>query len=480
MAWVKLGTWASVARTSRPRFDPLQIPDTSGTVSFYPTRTSNKDTRPMASKSETLLAKRQKFVPKGVSNLSNYFAASARGAVITDVEGRELIDFAGGIGVLNVGHCHPKVVAALKAQADKFLHTCIHVVQYEQYIELAERLVAIAPGDFEKKAAFFNSGAEAVENAVKVARHYTKRSGVLAFETGFHGRTLLTMSLTSKLKPYKFGFGPYAPEIYRMPYPYCYRCHMGLEYPSCGVACADKLRDFFIGNAAAEQLAALIIEPIVGEGGFLTPPPLYFQKLKAICEEFGILFIADEVQSGFGRTGKMFAMQHYDVAGDLCTVAKSMGAGMPISGVVGRSEILDDPMVGGIGGTYGGNPMSCAAALAVFDIFEEENLLETSVALGEKVRARFEAWQDKYEIIGEVRGLGPMLALELVEDRATKKPAADKAKALSRYCVDNGLILLSCGNYGNVIRTLMPLVITDEQLERGLAIMEEGLKTVSK
>ena len=423
---------------------------------------------------------RSTFVPQGPFNVTPFFVEKARGAVIYDVEGRELIDFAGGIGVMNVGHCHPKVVAAIKDQAEKYTHTCFHIVMYEPYIELAEKLCGITPGSFQKMALLANSGAEAVENAVKIARHYTGRQAVIAFETGFHGRTYLTMTLTSKVKPYKLGFGPFMPEVYRMPYAYCYRCAFGLKYPHCGVACADYLKDFFISNVAAESTAALIVEPITGEGGFITPPPEYFPKLSKICRDNGIVFIADEIQTGMGRTGRMFAMEHWGVEPDLVTVAKSLAAGMPLSAVVGKKEMMNAPQVGGLGGTYGGNPICCRAALAVLDVFEEEKLLAKAESLGKKLRKRFEDLQGRFEIIGEVRGKGPMLALELVKDRETKEPAAVEAKALVKYCYERGLVILSCGNFGNVIRTLMPLVITDEQLERGLAIMEEGLDALSK
>ena len=422
---------------------------------------------------------REKVVPQGQGSLTPYYVESAKGAVINDVEGREFIDFAGGIGVMNVGHSHPKVVAAIKDQAEKFTHTCFMVLPYAHVVELADRLCRLTPGAFPKKALFINSGAEAVENAIKIARYHTKRPAVIAFENGFHGRTLLTMTLTSKVNPYKLGFGPFAPEVYRMPYAYCYRCPFGLTYPSCEVACADYLREFFITHVAAESIAALLVEPITGEGGFITPPPEYFPKLYEICDENGIIFIGDEIQTGMGRTGKMFALEHWKVEADLTIVAKSLAAGMPLSAVVGKREIMDSPHVGGLGGTYGGNPVCCRAALAVLDVFEEEGLLEKGQTLGQKVRQRFDAWQEQFELIGDVRGLGPMLALELVKDRETKEPAAEEAKALVQFCYENGLILLSCGNYGNVIRTLMPLVIDDDQLERGLAVMEEGLSRLA-
>ena len=434
-----------------------------------------------SSKSSALLAElRANFVPQGPFNVTPYFVEKAKGAIVYDVDGRELIDFAGGIGVMNVGHSHPKVVEAIKRQAEMFTHTCFHIVMYEPYLKLAEKLCALTPGSFPKMALFANSGAEAVENAVKVSRHYTKRQAIICFENGFHGRTYMAMTLTSKVKPYKFGFGPFMSEVYRMPFAYCYRCPFGLTYPACDVACADYMKDFFIGNVAAESTAALIVEPIMGEGGFITPPPEYFPKLIKICRDHGIVFVADEIQSGIGRTGKMFAMEHWGVEPDLVLVAKSVAAGMPLSALVGRAEMMNAPQVGGLGGTYGGNPVCCSAALAVLEIFEEENLLARSQALGEKLRQRFEAMQKRLEIIGDVRGVGAMLALELVKDRVSKEPAADVAKALVKFCYERGLVILSCGNFSNVIRTLMPLVITDDQLERGLAILEEGLTTLSK
>lgn len=430
--------------------------------------------------SKQLTELRAHFVPQGPSNVTPYFAGRAKGAIVHDLDGRELIDFAGGIGVMNVGHSHPKVVAAIKDQADKFTHTCFHIVMYEPYVRLAEKLCGLTPGAFPKMAVFANSGAEAVENAVKVARHYTRRPAVICFENAFHGRTFMAMSLTSKVKPYKFGFGPFMSDVYRMPSAYCYRCSFGLTYPACGVACADYLKDFFISQVAGETTAALIAEPVMGEGGFITPPPEYFPKLLKICQDNGIVFVADEIQSGIGRTGKMFAMEHWGIEPDLVLTAKSLAAGMPLSAIVGRAEMMNAPQTGGLGGTYGGNPVSCRAALAVLEVFEEENLLATAQALGRKLRQRFDEMQQRLEIIGDVRGLGPMLALELVKDRVTKEPAADMAKALVKYCHEKGLVILSCGNFSNVIRTLMPLVITDEQLERGLAIMEEGLSVLSR
>ena len=423
---------------------------------------------------------RTQVIPQGHTSATTCYVESAQGAIIRDVEGKEYIDFAGGIAVINVGHSHPKVVAAIKDQAEKFTHSCFMVNPYDSAVRLAEKLCAITPGDVAKKVLLINSGAEAVENAVKIARYYTKKPAIIAFGGGFHGRTLLSMTLTSKVKPYKLGFGPYAPEIYRLPFAYCYRCPFDLKYPQCDIACADYLKEFFVSHVAPENTAAVIAEPIQGEGGFITPPPEYFPKLKKICEENDILFIADEIQTGIGRTGKMFAMEHWNVEADITTVDKSLAAGMPLSAVVGKKEIMDAVHPGGIGGTYGGNPVACRAALAVMEIFETENLLQKAQKLGDKLRLRFFDFKKKFELIGDVRGMGPMLALELVKDREKKTPATEEAKALVNYCYDQRLILLSCGAYGNIIRTMMPLVIGKEQLERGLEIMEQGFISLEK
>jgi len=432
----------------------------------------------MASSNKSIAATRSHCIPPGHASLNPVYVESARGALIRDVDGREYIDFAGGIGVMNVGHSHPKVVEAIKTQAEKFTHTCFMVVPYPQAVELAERLCAVAPVPSPSMALFINSGAEAVENAVKIARYATKRPAVIAFDNAYHGRTLLTMTLTSKVKPYKFGFGPFAPEIYRIPFAYCYRCPLGLSYPACDVTCADCLKQSFVAGSAAETTAAVIAEPIQGEGGFITPPPEYFSRIAKICRDNGILFIADEIQTGMGRTGRMFAIEHWGVQPDLMTVAKSLAAGMPLSAVVGKKEIMETVHPSGLGGTYGANPVACSAGLAVMDIFTEEKLLERAEALGRRLLDRFLSLQKEFEIIGDVRGMGPMLALELVRDRGRKEPAADEAKALVRYCFEHGLVLLACGNFGNVIRTLMPLVITDEQLDRGISILSDGLKAV--
>ncbi len=422
---------------------------------------------------------RDAHVPRGPFNVTELFAASAKGATITDVEGNEYLDFAAGIGVMGVGHCHPSVVAAVQDQAALFSHTCFHVVMYEAYIEVAKKMNAVAPGDFAKKTILLNSGAEAVENAVKIARYATGRDAVIAFEDAFHGRTLMGMSLTSKTMPYKKGFGPFAPEVYRLPYAYCYRCPLALDYPGCGIACADLLSDAFKNYVGGEEVAAVIAEPVLGEGGFVIPPPEYFPKIKSICEEQGILFIADEVQSGFGRTGKFFAIENWGVAPDLLTAAKSMAAGYPLSAVTGRAEIMDAPHAGGLGGTYGGNPGACRATLAVFDIIENEGLIARAQTIGERVTAAFQTLSDELEVVGDVRGLGAMVAIELVTDRATKTPATDLTKALVSRVVEKGLVMISAGTYGNVIRPLMPLVIDDATLERGLDIIGTSLREVA-
>jgi 4-aminobutyrate aminotransferase/(S)-3-amino-2-methylpropionate transaminase len=424
---------------------------------------------------ESLIAERNRHIPQGPFNVHPIFAQKAEGAVITDVEGKEYIDFAGGIGVNNVGHCNEEVLKAVQDQIQKYIHTCFHVVMYEPYVELAKRLNEITPGNFPKKTMFVNSGAEGVENAIKVARHATGRPAIIAFEDAFHGRTLLALSLTSKMKPYKFGFAPYAPEIYRMPYAYCYRCAFGLEYPSCEMRCAYFLKDFFHTYISSEQVAAVIAEPVLGEGGFVAPPKEYFKILHKICQDHGIVLIADEIQTGFGRTGKMFAMEHYEVAPEIIIMAKSMAGGFPLSAVTGKAELMDHPQVGGLGGTYGGNPVACRAGLAVLDLFQKKYLLARAEKIGQKVLERFKEFQKNHSSVGDVRGLGAMVGMELVVDRKTKEPATALTKQLISLCREKGLLMISAGTHSNVIRPLMPLVITDEQLERGLSIIEDSL-----
>ena len=429
---------------------------------------------------DSLLAERLKHVPQGPFNTHPIFAQKAKGALITDVEGKEYIDFAGGIGVANVGHCDEEVVKAVKDQVEKYMHTCFHVVMYEPYVELAKKLNEITPGKFPKKTMFANSGAEAVENAIKIARHATGRAATIAFEDAFHRRTLLALTLTSKMKPYKFGFGPYAPETYRIPYAYCYRCAFGLEYPSCEIHCAYYLREFFNTHISGEQVAALIAEPVLGEGGFVVPPKEYFKTIKKICQDNGIVFIADEVQSGFGRTAKWFAIEHYEVDPDIITMAKSIAGGLPLSAITGRADLMDHPQMGGLGGTFAGNPIACRAGLAVIEQFEKKKLLDRGKKIGDRVMKKFKEFYEHYPIVGDVRGLGAMVGMELVVDRKTKEPATAVTKQVVNRCREKGLLMISAGTYSNIIRPLMPLVITDEQLERGLSMIEESLSELQQ
>ncbi|BAF59366.1 4-aminobutyrate aminotransferase and related aminotransferases [Pelotomaculum thermopropionicum SI] len=429
-------------------------------------------------KSLELLELRKKYVPKGISNSGQVFAGEAEGAVITDVDGNRYIDFATGIGVINVGHRHEKVVKAAKEQIDKYIHTSFNVIMYEPYVRLAEKLAAITPGSFPKKTMFANSGAEAVENAVKIARKYTKRTGIIALECAFHGRTLMTMTLTSKIRPYKYGFGPFAPEVYKIPSAYCYRCYFGLEYPSCDMRCLSNLERFFVAEQPADNIAALIAEPVQGEGGFIVPPPEFLPGLKQICEKYGILFVVDEIQTGFGRTGKLFACEHFGLAPDIITIAKSLAAGFPLSAVTGRAEIMDSPDPGEIGGTYGGNPVSCAAALQVIDIMQEEKLPERAARIGARIQQSLKELQEKYQVIGDVRGLGAMVAVELVKDRKTKEPAKEITGQLISECYKQGLIVLSAGIYSNVMRFLPPLIIGDDELNWALAVLEKAFEKV--
>jgi 4-aminobutyrate aminotransferase/(S)-3-amino-2-methylpropionate transaminase len=429
-------------------------------------------------KSRALGERREAAVPRGVSQATPVYVARAQDAWLEDVDRNRYLDFAGGIGCLNVGQRNPAVISAIESQLHDFLHTCVQITPYESYIRLAERMNALAPGDFPKKTLFMNSGAEAVENAVKIARAHTGRSGVIAFEDAFHGRTMMALALTSKTHPYKVGFAPFPGEVYRIPYAYCYRCSYSLEYPSCDVFCARHLEDTFRRVVASEDVAAVIVEPVLGEGGFVAPPPEFFRIVMEICRKHGVLFIADEVQSGFGRTGKMFASEHYGIEPDIVVTAKSLGGGLPLAAVTGRAEIMDAPGVGGLGGTFAGNPLSCAAANAVLDVFESGDLLSRAVIIGERFQKRAQEWKRRFEIIGDVRGLGAMRAIELVKSRQTREPAPDETKRISEYCYEHGLITVTAGTYGNVVRLLVPLVITDEQVDEGLDVLEGALASV--
>lgn len=422
-----------------------------------------------------LIERRKKIVPKGISNGIPTFIASAQGALLTDVDNNTFIDFAGAIGTINVGHCHPLVMEALHEQVDRYIHTGFNVMMYEPYIELAEKLAQLAPGSHEKQVMFLNSGAEAVENAVKIARKYTGRQGIVVFQRGFHGRTLLAMSMTSKVHPYKYGFGPFAPEIYKAPYPYPYRRPMGMSKEAYDEYMLNEFQTFLKGDVAPETIAAIVMEPVQGEGGFIIPSKTFVKGIAEICKEHQILFVADEIQTGFGRTGKYFAMEHFGVIPDLITISKSMGAGLPISGVIGRKEIMEKANPGELGGTYAGSPLGCRAALAVLDILEKENLNQRALQIGERVMERLEKFYQSYDIIGEVRGLGAMCAIEFVKDRDSKEPNPSFVKEIMIQGYQRGLITLNAGLYGNILRFLMPLVITDEQLQEGLDLLEEAV-----
>jgi len=420
-------------------------------------------------KSQALLARRKAAVPQGPFNIAPIFVERGEGATVTDVDGNVLLDFSGGLGSLNAGHGNPRVVDAVVTQAKKYLHTCFHIAQYEPYVALAEKLNAITPGRFAKKTLLVNSGAEAVENAVKIARYWTKRAAVVSFEHGFSGRTLLAMSLTSKVMPYKFGFGPFAPEVYRLPYPYAYRSELNEN------GMIAQMHEFFQTHVDPKQVACVVMELVLGEGGFVVAPKNYVQALAKLCRDNGILFVADEIQTGFARTGKMFATEHYDFEPDIVTTAKSLAGGMPIAGVTGRAEIMDSVHVGGLGGTYGGNPVACAAARATIDEIERLQLPARAEKIGEKLRGKALDWQKKHSLIGDVRGLGAMVAMEFVKDRQTKEPAKEFTVGLVKRCVENGVVLIYAGTHSNCLRYLVPLVITDEQLDEGLGVIEKQL-----
>jgi 4-aminobutyrate aminotransferase/(S)-3-amino-2-methylpropionate transaminase len=429
-------------------------------------------------RSKALSERRSSAVPRGLSHATPIYVAKTEGAILEDVDGNRYIDFAGGIGCLNTGHRAPGVLTAIERQLDKFLHTCVQVTPYESYVRLAERLNQVTPGKFPKKTLLVNTGAEAVENAVKIARAATGRPGIIAFEDAFHGRTMMALSLTSKTHPYKAGFQPFPGEVYRIPYAYCYRCSYSLKYPSCELYCARHLEDTFKRVVAHEGVAAVIAEPVLGEGGFIAPPQDFFRILIDICRRYGVLFIADEVQSGFGRTGALFACERYGIEPDIIVTAKSIGGGLPLAAVTGRAEIMDAPGHGGLGGTFAGNPVACEAALAVLDMFEQQDLNARANELGERFQRRAREWQKRWPMIGEVRGLGAMQALELVQSTDKREPAAEETKQVTQYCYEHGVITISAGSYANVIRLLMPLVISDAQMDEALDVLEGALKTV--
>jgi 4-aminobutyrate aminotransferase/(S)-3-amino-2-methylpropionate transaminase len=427
-------------------------------------------------KSTELTKRRDDAVPRAVFNTAPIFVDSGEAAAVIDVDGNRFIDFAGGLGVLNVGRANERVIRAVHDQVDRFLHECFHVAMYEGYVELAEALNRIVPGPEPKKTMLANSGAEAVENAVKIARYSTGRDAVIGFSNAFHGRTLMGMTLTAKEMPYKRGFGPFAPEVHRVPFAYCYRCPFGLEHPSCGIACAEHTADVIDSEIGAANVACMVIEPVQGEGGFVVAPDDYLPALRAICSERDILLVDDEIQAGMGRTGKMFAIEHYGITPDIVVTAKSLGAGLPISAVTGATDVMDAPHVGGLGGTYGGNPVACAAALAVIAELTETDLLARAEHQGRVIRSRLDSLSDSLRLVGEVRGLGPMVGLELVVDEQTKEPAKLQAAAVAKRCHENGLLILKTGTYDNVIRLLAPLVIGDDDLHHGLDVLIEALE----
>jgi len=423
-------------------------------------------------RSKEILERKERVVADPLSIYLPLVIAEGDGATITDVDGNTFIDFAGGVGCMNVGHSNPRVVEAAQEQLARFTHTDFTIVPYENYVRLAERLVALAPISGELRVGFFNTGAEAVENAIKFARSYTKRPAVIGFDGGFHGRTLLALSLTSKTHPYKAGLGPFAPEIYRVPFPSDYRG------PDTATALAG-LESAFRTRVAAEEVAAIVLEPVQGESGFIPAPPEFMRGLRRICDEHGIVLVADEVQTGFCRTGRVFALEHYDVEPDLMTVAKSIAAGIPLSGVIGRAEIMNAPGDSAVGGTYVGNPVAIAAAHAVLDTIEEESLAERAVEVGETIRGRMESWLERFDFVGDARGLGAMLAIELVKDKDSKEPDPDRANAVVEAATSRGLLLLKAGIFSNCIRVLVPLVVTDEQLSEALGVWEEALEAAS-
>jgi 4-aminobutyrate aminotransferase/(S)-3-amino-2-methylpropionate transaminase len=427
----------------------------------------------MPSNSE-LKARREQAGPRGVGNATQIYAQRAVNAEIWDVEGNRYVDFAGGIAVLNTGHCHPKVMAAVAEQGQRVTHTCFQVMPYEPYVRLAERLNDLAPGETAKKTIFFSTGAEAVENAVKIARAATKRPGIIAFSGAFHGRTMMTMALTGKVVPYKVGFGPFPGEVYHLPFPIAYH---GVTVERA----LDSLHTLLKADIEPERVAAIIIEPVQGEGGFYIAPPEFLRELRAICDSHGILLISDEIQAGIARTGKWFAIEHSGVVPDLITAAKSLAGGFPLSAVIGKAEIMDAVAPGGLGGTYAGNPIACAAANAVLDVIEEEDLLRRADEMGERIKARLEAMQKRNDMpfIGEVRGQGAMIAMELVKDRIGREPHAELTKALTARACEKGLILLACGTGANVIRILVPLTASNDIVDEGLDIIERSLEELA-
>ncbi|UXR32937.1 4-aminobutyrate--2-oxoglutarate transaminase [Staphylococcus simulans] len=426
---------------------------------------------------EAFIDLRNQYVARGVGNGNLNVAKYAQGATVTDIEDNKYIDFAAAIGTLNVGHSHPKIVKHIQEKVENFIHPGFNVIMYESYLNLAEKLAHLTPGDFDKKVILLNSGAEAVENAVKIARKHTGRIGVVSFVRGFHGRTNLTMSMTSKVRPYKLGFGPFASDVYQAPYPNLSEKPDNLSDEEYVDYIIQQLNDFFISAVDPETVACVVMEPVQGEGGFIIPDKKFVQAVREICNQHGIVFVADEIQSGFARTGKMFAIEHFDVVPDLVTVSKSLAAGFPLSGVIGKAEMMDSSNPGELGGTYCGNPIACEAALKVIEIIDEENLNDKSEKVGTVIKEKLNSLSQKVDFIGDIRGLGAMVAVEIVAPD-TGKPDKEKTAEIVKQANKKGLLLLSAGLKGNVIRFLTPLVITDDELNKGLEILEDVCRNV--
>ena len=432
-------------------------------------------------RSVELLARREAAVPRGVFYTAPLFVEAASGSILRDVDGNQLIDLGAGLAVLNVGNGHPAIRGAIAEQLDRLTHTCMHVTMNEPYVALAERLNELVPGDSPRRTMFANSGAEAVENAVKIARYHTGRPGVVVFDHAFHGRTMLAMTMTAKVMPYKQGFGPYAPEVHRLPFAYPYRCPTGGTTPEeCARSCAGYAIDEMERHIGPDNIACVVVEPVLGEGGFVVPAPGFLPALAEYCGSKGILFVADEVQTGMGRTGRWFGIEHEGIVPDLVVTAKSLAGGLPLSAVTGEAEVMDSVHVGGIGGTYGGNPLACAAALAVLDTIEKEGLLAQAEHIGQLMTGRLKEMAGRFDLIGEVRGRGAMVAMEMVEDRSTRKPAAGTPGRLVEECYRQGVVVLKAGTYDNVIRLLPPLTIDDDLLLEGLDVIEKALSAVSE
>lgn len=428
--------------------------------------------------SRALVARREAATPRGAAKATTIAVERAEGAVVTDVDGNTLLDFASGIGALAMGHCPPNVVQALKDQAEKLVHLCAIVGTYEPYVRVAELLNEVTPGDYPKKTVLLNSGAEAVETAVKIARSYTKRSAIIVFEGAYHGRTNLTLAMTSKYSLFKKGFGPFAPEIYRLPFPYLYRRPLDIseeEYIEDAIA---RLENAFVAQVEPESVAAIVIEPVQGEGGFIPTPPRFLERIRALCTQYGIVMVADEVQCGFGRTGRLFAIEHYAIVPDLIVTAKSLAAGMPLSAVTGRADIMDAPHPGGLGGTYSGNPLACVAAIEAIETIRQPQFLQRAGEVGARLKQRLLDLQQDAALVGDVRGLGAMLVMELVTDRVKKTPAAEETLQVTAEALRRGLICMRAGLHANGIRFLPPLTITDEQIDEGMAVIAQALRAV--